>query len=231
MKVIMNCVNIKLWDILGCFHYILNAPRMKKLSSSIALFWTVCSIVSRFFEISVRLAFESYLFQWKYKYNQLNWLHKSNCSSVMGSVTKTMALVRTTRSWTFFHGMIIIYLNDWIKNPVSRTDSIDSDHSWRIRIVIFQNQWAVTFTSESGCKARALGLLGAFTVGTRSEGVWILSNMHSNKNVRIFRLSQRSEERHPKFNRLLHECPKSYSVKNWPLVFVVCSSFPIAYDF
>ena len=22
-----------------------------------------------------------------------------------------------------------------------------------------------------------------------------------------------------------------YSVKNWPLVFVVCSSFPIAYDF
>ena len=60
------------------------------------------------------------------------------------------------------------------------------------------------------------------TVGTRSEGVWILSNMHSNKNVRIFRLSQRSEERHPKFNRLLHVCPKSYSVKNWPLVFVVC---------
>ena len=28
MKVIMKCVNIKLWDILGCFHYILNAPRM-----------------------------------------------------------------------------------------------------------------------------------------------------------------------------------------------------------
>ena len=27
MKVIMMCVNIKLWDILGCFHYILNAPR------------------------------------------------------------------------------------------------------------------------------------------------------------------------------------------------------------
>ena len=24
---------------------------------------------------------------------------------------------------------------------------------------------------------------------------------------------------------------KSYSVKNWPLVFVVCSSFPTAYDF
>ena len=23
----MKCVNIKLWDILGCFHYILNAPR------------------------------------------------------------------------------------------------------------------------------------------------------------------------------------------------------------
>ena len=27
MKVIIQCVNIKLWDILGCFHYILNAPR------------------------------------------------------------------------------------------------------------------------------------------------------------------------------------------------------------
>ena len=27
MKVIMKCVNIKLWDIPGCFHYILNAPR------------------------------------------------------------------------------------------------------------------------------------------------------------------------------------------------------------
>ena len=29
MKVIMNCVNIKLWDILGCFHNILNAPRIE----------------------------------------------------------------------------------------------------------------------------------------------------------------------------------------------------------
>ena len=28
MKVIMQRVNIKLWDILGCFHYILKAPRM-----------------------------------------------------------------------------------------------------------------------------------------------------------------------------------------------------------
>ena len=27
MKVIMKCVSINLWDILGCFHYILNAPR------------------------------------------------------------------------------------------------------------------------------------------------------------------------------------------------------------
>ena len=27
MKVIMKCVNIKLWDILSCFHYILNTPR------------------------------------------------------------------------------------------------------------------------------------------------------------------------------------------------------------
>ena len=28
MKVIMKCANIKLWDLLGFFHYILNAPRM-----------------------------------------------------------------------------------------------------------------------------------------------------------------------------------------------------------
>ena len=28
MKVIVKCVNIKLWDILGCLHYILNAPRI-----------------------------------------------------------------------------------------------------------------------------------------------------------------------------------------------------------
>ena len=27
MKVIIKCVYIKLWDILGCFHYILNALR------------------------------------------------------------------------------------------------------------------------------------------------------------------------------------------------------------
>ena len=62
-------------------------------------------------------------------------------------------------------------------------------------------------------------------VGMRSEGVWILSSMHSNKNVQIFRLSRRSEERHPKFNLLFHECPKSYSVKNGHL----CSSFVQAF--
>ena len=28
INVIMKCVNIKLWDILGCFHYILNPPRI-----------------------------------------------------------------------------------------------------------------------------------------------------------------------------------------------------------
>ena len=28
----MKCVNIKLWDILGCFHYILNAPRIPDIS-------------------------------------------------------------------------------------------------------------------------------------------------------------------------------------------------------
>ena len=33
MKVIMKCLNIKLCDILGCFRYILNAPR-------IGFYWT-----------------------------------------------------------------------------------------------------------------------------------------------------------------------------------------------
>ena len=28
IKVTIKCVNIKLWYILGCFHYILNPPRM-----------------------------------------------------------------------------------------------------------------------------------------------------------------------------------------------------------
>ena len=28
IKVIMKYVNLKLWDILDCFHYILNAPRI-----------------------------------------------------------------------------------------------------------------------------------------------------------------------------------------------------------
>ena len=31
MKVIMKCANIKLCDILGYFHYILNAPRTHKI--------------------------------------------------------------------------------------------------------------------------------------------------------------------------------------------------------
>ena len=31
----MKCVNIKLLDILGCFHYILNAPRNVMFSSGL----------------------------------------------------------------------------------------------------------------------------------------------------------------------------------------------------
>ena len=34
-KVIMKCANIKLWDILGCFHYILNTPRRHPSMGSI----------------------------------------------------------------------------------------------------------------------------------------------------------------------------------------------------
>ena len=39
MKVIIKCVNIKLLDILGCFHYILNAsPRYKKTPCNLSNF-------------------------------------------------------------------------------------------------------------------------------------------------------------------------------------------------
>ena len=40
----MKCVNIKLWDILGCFHYILNTPRISQLIR----FARVCSNVDDF---------------------------------------------------------------------------------------------------------------------------------------------------------------------------------------
>ena len=36
MKIIMKCVNVKLWDIPGCFHYILNAPRISRKRVNIA---------------------------------------------------------------------------------------------------------------------------------------------------------------------------------------------------
>ena len=44
MKVIMNCVNIKFWDILGCFHYILNAPRILTHTSNAKCFRNVTLI-------------------------------------------------------------------------------------------------------------------------------------------------------------------------------------------
>ena len=41
MKVIMKCVNIKHWDIPGCFYYISNAPRMSYLQfgTKISCLW------------------------------------------------------------------------------------------------------------------------------------------------------------------------------------------------
>ena len=45
-NVIMKCVNIKLLDILGCFHYILNAPRTKRVEvcfSPCIIFAAFCS--------------------------------------------------------------------------------------------------------------------------------------------------------------------------------------------
>ena len=47
MKVIMKCINIKLWDILGCFHYILNAPRTNVEVSKVrttSYFVSTCTI-------------------------------------------------------------------------------------------------------------------------------------------------------------------------------------------
>ena len=46
MKVIMKCVNIKLWDILGCFHYILNAPRIYIGNKTVLYF--ICTRITVF---------------------------------------------------------------------------------------------------------------------------------------------------------------------------------------
>ena len=35
MKVTMKCVHIKLCDMLDCFHYILNAPRMYQINTNV----------------------------------------------------------------------------------------------------------------------------------------------------------------------------------------------------
>ena len=37
----MKCVNIKLWDILGCFNYILNAPRTCHFRFILTELWTL----------------------------------------------------------------------------------------------------------------------------------------------------------------------------------------------
>ena len=53
MKVIMKCVNIKLWDLLGCLHYILNAPRSNgKSKKKMPEFytWTIL-LINQFGEI------------------------------------------------------------------------------------------------------------------------------------------------------------------------------------
>ena len=47
MKVIMKCVNIKLLDLLGCFHYILNAPRIRHLRSHIDPVVSVSNIYAK----------------------------------------------------------------------------------------------------------------------------------------------------------------------------------------
>ena len=38
IKVTIKCVNIKLWDILGCFHYILNPPRICQIKWNLISF-------------------------------------------------------------------------------------------------------------------------------------------------------------------------------------------------
>ena len=83
-KVIMKCVYIQLWDILGCFHYILNAPRIHShVPSNHAVFRTssvisdqtsmyMCSIISVFCSrhSSVQhLKFEIYTILAQYSYN------------------------------------------------------------------------------------------------------------------------------------------------------------------
>ena len=63
-------------------------------------------------------------------------------------------------------------------------------------------------------------------VGTQLHRVGIFSDMHSNRNVRDFRRSWRSKDRHPKFNHLSHEYPKSYSVRIGQLCSSIVQAVP-----
>ena len=67
-----------------------------------------------------------------------------------------------------------------------------------------------------------------FAVRKQLHEVGIFSDMHSKQNVQIFRLSLRSQERNPKFNGLVHECPKSYSVKHW--LVVCCQLYKLSHS-
>ena len=55
MKIIMKCVNRKLWDILGCFHYILNAPR---INPRMTVFWSAQFSGDKFIRQLVECGFE-----------------------------------------------------------------------------------------------------------------------------------------------------------------------------
>ena len=47
----MKCVNIKLWDILGCFHYILNAPRIVDFKEITDLIYAECYVFGDFLKL------------------------------------------------------------------------------------------------------------------------------------------------------------------------------------
>ena len=57
----MKRVNIELWDLLGCFHYILNAPRTRMFTCIIKTFCKVenCLKMSNYRHKSIKIKYKA----------------------------------------------------------------------------------------------------------------------------------------------------------------------------
>ena len=74
MKVIIMRVNIKLWDILGCFHYILNAPRKTGFRINIEIYEDgLCQSGDRTLYSYIIIVFITYLYEQKFMLTYPLW--------------------------------------------------------------------------------------------------------------------------------------------------------------